>query len=536
MALPEVALTRKNGPSPLALLGALIGLGFSGPFLYVLSRNLELGGDLGALIFSDRTWGPLRRSLELGVLVAGSSAVVGTALAWLLVRTDLPGRRLGQILAPLPLVFPSFVGATALISGFARGGLLESLTGSLGLGQLPELKGLWAAWLVLTLFTYPYVYLPVAARMKRLAPSLEESAQLLGRGRWRVFTTIVMPQLRTAISAGALIVFLYTISDYGAVQLLRYDTLTRVIFENQLTNPSRSFALSLLLGVVALVVVLAERALLQRDPPRRARGDRPIVPLPLGRLRIPATVGVAVFLLGAIAGPAASLLHWTVRGWSSTRTSGALAVDSDGLLGGITNTVMVGLASAALTVMVVLPIAYLVVRRRSRVGSVADLFVVGGFALPGLVTALAIVFWVLRTPLLASWYQTLPILLLAYVLHFGAQASRASQVALGAVPPRLEDAARLLGAGRWRRLATIELPLMARGLLAAGGLVLLSTMKELPATLILAPIGFDTMATRIWASMETVSYAQAGLDSLLLLAVSAVLTWLLVIRGADRLD
>ncbi len=149
---------------------------------------------------------------------------------------------------------------------------------------------------------------------------------------------------------------------------------------------------------------------------------------------------------------------------------------------------------------------------------------------------LAFVFWVLNTAVLAGLYQTLPLLILAYVVHFGAQSMRASSVAVTAVPARLEDAARTLGAGRVRRLLTVEVPIMAPGLLAAGGLVLLSTMKELPATLFLRPTGFDTLATRIWSSMENVGYAQAGLDSLVLLAVSAVLTWLLVIRATEALD
>jgi iron(III) transport system permease protein len=167
---------------------------------------------------------------------------------------------------------------------------------------------------------------------------------------------------------------------------------------------------------------------------------------------------------------------------------------------------------------------------------VANAFVIGGFALPGLVTALALVFWVLSNDVLAGLYQTFPLLILAYVVHFGAQGSRASQVAVGAVSQRLDDAGRMLGAGRMRRFFSIELPLMLPGLGAAAGLVLLSTMKELPATLFLAPTGFRTLATEIWFSMETVSYAQAGLESMVLLAVSAVLTWLLVIRSADRLD
>ena len=523
-------------PWGLTLGATAIGLVFAGPLGYVVWQNLDLGSDFADVVFSPDTIGPLRRSLVLATSVACSAAVIGTLLAWLIVRSDLPGRGLWRVLAPLPLVFPSFVGATALISGFATGGLLERVVQPLGMDQLPELAGFRAAWFVLTLFTYPYVYLLVGARLRRLPASLEESARLLGHRPMSVFTTIVLPQARTAISAGTLLVFLYTVSDFGAVELLRYDTLTRSIYASRLVDRPTAMALSLLLGAVAVVVVAAERALVRRDPPLSGRTGGSGMRIRLGRWRWPAFAAVVAFVGFAIVGPVSSLAYWTIRGIDATRSTGSLAVSADGIGRAISNTVLISLATAVATVTVVLPIAYLTTRYRSRVGGAANGLVVGGFALPGLVTALALVFWVLNAPALAGLYQTLPILLLAYVIHFGAMASRPSQVAVATVPMRLEDAARMLGAGRARRFLTIEAPLMAPGLLAAAGLVLLSAMKELPATLLLAPIGFDTLATRIWASMDNVSYAQAGLESMVLLAVSAVLTWLFVIRAADRLD
>ena len=527
---------RLRPPRVLVVAALVIGVVFAGPLAYVVIQNVREGADLADIVWSEDTAGPLVRSLLLASVVSLTSALIGTVLAWTVVRTDIRGRSLWKVVAPLPLVFPSFVGATALISGFATGGLLEQLVEPLGVGSLPELSGFRGAWFVLTLFTYPYVYLPVAARLRHLPAAPEESARLLGRRPLQVFTSVVLPQSLTAISAGALLVFLYTISDFGAVQLLRYDTLTRAIFANQLANRATSFGLALLLGIVAIVVVAGERALIRRDPPTSGRNRSRALQIPLGPLRGPVTVAVGAFFLVALVGPAASLLHWLIRGLSSERSRGATAVDVDGLWSAVVNTVWVSIAAAVVTVAVVLPVAYLNARYRSRTGTAANVLVVSGFALPGVVIGLAFVFWVLSTDLFVSFYQTLPLLVLAYVIHFGAQATGASGVAVGAIPPHLDDAARTLGAGRLRRFTTIELPIMAPGLGAAGGLVLLSVMKELPATLFLAPIGFDTLATRIWSAMETVSYAQAGLDSLVLLAVSGLLTWLLVIRAAEHLD
>jgi iron(III) transport system permease protein len=163
---------------------------------------------------------------------------------------------------------------------------------------------------------------------------------------------------------------------------------------------------------------------------------------------------------------------------------------------------------------------------------VAGAVVTSGFALPGVVIALALVQMFVGTAL----YQGFAVLVASYVLHFGGQAFGPAAAAVGAVPTRFDEVARLLGASRWRRWWRIDLRLMVPGLAAAGGLVLMSVLKELPATLMLRPIGFDTLATRISATVEAALLVDAGELSLVLIAVSGVLTWLLVIRRMDRLS
>jgi len=525
---------RERPPVGLLVLAVLTGVVFLGPFAYVVSRNIDLGTDLGSIIWSADTWEPLRRSLWLGFTVSATSIVVGTGLAWLTIRTDLPGRRALRVLAPLPLVFPSFVGATALIAAFATGGLAEELLSPIGIESLPDMTGFRGAWLVLTLFTFPYVYLPVAARMASLPPSLEESARLLGRSPWAVFRTVVLPQVSGAIWAGALLVFLYTISDWGAVNLLRYDTLTRDIYADRLFDQPRAMGLSLVLGVVALIVVTAERSLDRRRQRVEVVRTRDALVVPLGRWKWPALAGVTVVLGNALAGPVAVFVFWAWRGIRANSDTIGLGTDVGELVTPAIHTAQAGLITAAVAIAVVLPVAWLTARYRSRVGGAANSMVVAGFALPGVVIALSIVFWAIDAPIIGRWYQTFPLLILAYVLHFGAQATRAAHVAVGAVPARLGDAASTLGAGRVRRFFTIDLPLMAPGLLAGAGLVMLSTMKELPATKILAPTGFDTLATEIWSAGESGALAQGALASLALVAVSAVLTWAVVLRRLDH--
>ena len=328
--------------------------------------------------------------------------------------------------------------------------------------------------------------------------------------------------------------FLYTISDFGAVQLLRYETLTRSTFSTRLLDPSLSLALSLQLGLVAIAVVVAQKGLkrsfMRMDTRREARALR----VPLGRWRAPATVALSLLVLGSLAAPVAVLVYWAVRGLARGSSSGlTLTTDLGSLVEPALNTAVVSVVAGAVAVALVLPIAYSIVRRRSRVAGVASAFVTSGFALPGLVIALSLVFWALNAggPV-GAIYQTTPLLIIAYVVNFGALAMPTAQVAVAGAPGQLTDAARTLGLGRAQRFTRVELPLMLPGLLAAAGLVLLSTMKELPATLLLAPPGFETLATKIWSSTEEAFIAEAAIASLVLIALSGVLTYALVLRRA----
>jgi iron(III) transport system permease protein len=510
----------------------LLALPFAAPLAYLAARNAEEGG-LGATLADGSLLGPLGRSLLLASAVAAAAAVLGSAAAFLVTRTDLPGRRVLAVLLALPLVLPSFIGAFALIAAFARGGLMERVLGVPGLGRV---GGFWWAFGGLALLTYPYVYLPVAARLRGLARAGEESARLLGRGPLRTVAGVVVPQAWSAVLAGALLAFLYTLGDFGAVQLLRYETLTRAIYANRLLDPATSVALALTLGALAVAVVVAERALARRAP-RDARRTGPPSRYALGPWRPAALLGVGALVGLSLAAPLAVLGYWAARGWTEgSGRAGSIVDDPTRLVEPALNTTLASVVAAAVAVAVVLPVALHAVRRRGPLGAACNGVIVGAFALPGLVIALALVAVTLSAPEpLGALYQTLPLLIAGYVLHFGALALGGAQVAVASVPARLEEAAQTLGRGRLRRFVGVELPLMAPGLAAAGGLVLLSVMKELPATLLLAPAGFPTLATRVWGLAESAYWVDASLAALVLVAVSGVLTWLLVIRRGQAL-
>ena len=493
-------------------------------------RVLTASGNPLGLLVERRTLEPLWRTIQLAVLVAVAAAVLGTGLAWLAVRTDLPGRRFWRIVIPLPLVYPSFVGAAAFISGLTPGGIVHDMFAALGMDLTLRLHGLFGSWLVLTLFTYPYVYLPVAARLSSMPTSLEENARLLGDTPGRAFRRVVLPQASSAIAAGSLLVFLYTVSDFGAVHLMRFETLTQTIFRTRLFDQDRSFTLALLLVALALAVVTAERRVARRSAPTEGIGDRNALVVPLGRWKTAATGACALVLGLALIAPTVSLADWGLLPYLDGKAGTSLRLDWADVGGPTWSTIWISAVTAVVAVAVLLPVAYLLARHRSSVGGIANGVVVGGFAIPGLVVALSLIFWTLHASPFEFLIGSMPVLVFAYVVHFGAQALRTAQVAVTTVPQRMDDAARLLGAGRLRRVTTVDLPLMAPGLAAGAGLVMLSTMKELPATLLISPIGFRTLATEIWNTYEASFLAETAVLALVLVAISAAMTWLLVVR------
>lgn len=492
------------------------------PLSYLVWEAAGGGGDAAAALTRRSVWGPLLRSLALAAASASACGVLGGALAWLVVRTDVAGRRLWKMVLPLPLVIPSFVGATAMLAAFGPGALIPFA---------PRPEGFWGAFAVLVLLSYPYTYLPIAARLRNTAPEPEEAARVLGGGRMRMMRRVVYPQVRGTALAGMLLVFLYVLSDFGAVSLMRYDTITRAIFSARLLDRSTSLTLGLILAVLALAAAGGERAL-SRPVPAVSRSGARQVRYRLGRWRRPAGLLIGSAAAAGFAAPVMVFAVWMVRGSTTVGVGySGLGDDLSFLVGPLLDSTAAAVTAAAAAAAVTLPAAFAAARGRGFLSAAPAAVVSSVFALPGLVVALAVVFWAVRAPAaLSGLYQSFPLLVLAYVLHFGAQSMGSSRSAVRDLPSDLPEAAQTLGAGRARRFWTVKLPLIAPGLIAGAGLVMLSTLKELPATLLLAPIGFQTLSTLIWGAAQDGFFAEVGVASLALIGLSWALTWLLILR------
>jgi iron(III) transport system permease protein len=498
------------------------------PLVYLVIR--AGGGDASAWSVLGRrgTAETILKTVALVVGVTASSVAIGVPLAWLVTRTDLPGRKVWAVAAALPLVIPSYVAALALLGAFGPRGLLQqALEGPLGVERVPDIYGYPGALLALTLSTYPYVFLLAMAGFRGIDPSLEEASAGLGRSRPATFFRVTLPVARPSIAAGALLVALYTLADFGAVSLMQYDSLTRAIFLQYRALFDRTPAAVLALVLVALtaIVLMLEAAARSR---RRAAGGRPASgrvarPVELGRWRMPA-VGLCILVTGAfLAVPLAVLGYWLARA-VSTGQDLSLAWAPLG------NTVLAAFAAAGAATLAALPVALLARRYPSRATATVERLAYVSNALPGIVIALSLVFFAARYA--SPIYQTLGLLIVAYVVRFLPEALAGTGSALAAVSPRVEEAAAGLGRSRLRVLVEVTIPLARAGILAGAALVVLSTMKELPATLLLRPIGFETLATEIWRFTSIGAYSRAALPALLLVAAAAPAVYFLVRRGA----
>ena len=476
------------------------------PLLYLIVRTTGAGWQaIVDSLFRQRTLETTLTSLGLIGLVIIGCLVLAVPSAWLLARTNIPGRALFLVAAALPLAVPSYVMAYAWIAEF------------------PWMSGLLAAALVMSLATYPYVAIPLTAALRSIDAGHEEAARSLGLGPLAVARRVTVPLAWPAAAAGLLLAALYTLSEFGTVAIFRVDAFTRVIYTAYRASFDRTTAavLALILVVLALVLVLIEAR--ARGKAQRWRvGSGVTRPAPRHRLGRWGTafgltwlIGVAALALGV---PAWSL---TLRLLESQRTT----FDVTELLGALAGSVSSSLLGAALALVLALPIAILAARYTSRLVRGIEGAAFLGHALPGVVVGLSLVF--LTLAVLPAAYQTLAVLAFAYAVLFLPKAIGASRSSIAAVPPALESTARSLGRGPVRAWFTVTGRLAWPGIAAGTLLVVLTAMKELPATLMLRPTGFNTLATQLWSRTEIQAFGSAAPYALAMILLASVPAWLM---------
>lgn len=521
-----------GAPLGVALTATLVVVAATLPLLYLFVRGLGGG---------EQTWEWISRASALMVLlrtvvtigvVTVVSLLVAIPCAWLTMRTDIPFRRVLSVGLALPLVVPSLVMATTLIEAFGPRGALQRILEPLGVRALPEIYGLEGATLVLVLMSYPYIYLSVRGALAGLDPELREACRAMGYGAVATFRRVTLPLLMPSIGSGAILASLYTLSDYGGVALMRHDTLTVSIMTNYQTAVDRTAGAAMSMVLVVFVVALLGVEWIWRRPGARfdiaGTGSGRVAQVAnLGWWRWPAFMFALIPVVAGLLVPVAVLLNWLVRGLS--RGQDVISVWEAAF-----NSLQAGVLASVATVVAAFPIAVLTVRYRSRFSGFIERATYVGFGLPGVVVALSLVFFAVNFALFV--YQSIWLLVFAYVVLFLPVAVGTMRSGLLQVSPRLEEASRSMGFKHWQTVLKVTVPILAPSIFAGAAMVFLLTMKELPATLILGPTGFDTLATSIWSAASEAFFTRTALASLILVIVAGLPTAWLMLRDRSVSD
>ena len=516
----------KHPPAFLVVLASLVTIAALIPVVYLFVRSVNSDSEWTAIIFRASTVEVFARTFLLIGLVTFISVSVAVPVAWLTVRSNIPLRRVLSVASVLPLVMPSFVMATTVIEMYSPKGVLQGWLAVFGIDRVPDIYGLAGATIVLVFMTYPYVLLTVRGALRRMDPALEEASRAMGYGPIHTFRVVTLPMLRPAIAGGSLLVALYTLSDFGGVALLRYHTFTSTIMIQYETSIDRTLAavLSIILVVIAVMLLIGEGLTRGRGAYHRSTvGVVRIAPridlgawkwLGLGVVGLPVIIGLIV--------PVGVLLNWLIRGLFNNQDLLPLVTPT-------MNSLYVALLAGLVTVLSALPVAILAVRFQSRLSRFFERSTYIGFGLPGVVVALSLVFFGINVA--RPLYQSIWLLIFAYGVLFLPASVGSIRSSLLQVNPRVEEAAQGLGRSQLRVITSVTIPLVMPVAFACGAMVFLLAMKELPATLILSPIGFTTLSTSIWSASSEAMFARTAAAALLLVVVSGIPIAYLTLRG-----
>ena len=470
-------------------------------YLFIRASQKPLSESIDLLI-RPKTLQVLATTSALVACVVITTVVIGVAMASGLHFVRLPFRRLLIIPTVLPLAIPSYVFTYTWIA------------------LIPNFSGFLTAAFILSITTLPYVILATLAGLRRVDGSQIEVARSLGLTASQTFRRVVFPQIKGHVSAGALLAALYTISDFGAVSLLNVETLTVTIQNMYKASYDRSAAavISFVLIAISTTVVLADErvkgrtsglAIVKVSATKSALINK-------GWLRITTITTIALFSIVAVLIPFYVLI--------SRFFSNQVGIDWGQLLTASISTITVAAIGALIALLLAAPLGVVLSNKPNRIAIAAQRIIIIGHGLPSVVVGLAIVSIGSK---LGSLYQTTLLLAFAYALLFLAKLLSSMNSSLSRVPSSVKDVASTLGMNQWMVIKKVVAPIAAPGIGLGTILVFLTAMKELPATLMLRPTGFETLATHIWSAASVNRFNEAAPYALILVLIAALPTFLL---------
>lgn len=490
------------------------------PFIYLILRAFEANlTDLKDIVLRVKNLELLFNTLILTISVLVGTSFLATPLAFWSARTNFKAKWLLILLGILPIAMPGYVGAYIYLAASGTGGTISEFTGI----HLPIPTGFWGAFFILTLFTYPYLFLNLYTSFNTMDSSLEESSRSLGKNSWQTFRSIILPQLKPAWSAGFLLIGLHVLGDFAVTSLMRYPTFSTALFHQYTAAYDRVYsawlALFLLIFTIGFLVIESQYIKRLYINYTSSQSQKRAFIYPIGKWNIAAwllllTLAILIFVI-----PIGTLLHWCLQ---------QLSLSEDFLVA-LRNTTFIAAVSAIIITAFAFPIAYLGNRFSHRKRAmITERMAYLGYATPPLVLVLALVFFSLK--IVPNLYQSFPLLVFGYMLHFLAEALGPLRTGLCRATTRLEEAGKMLKLTNHKILGRIIIPLLRPSFIASFIFIFLSIIKELPITLLLSPIGFDTLAYNVWTYTEEALYLDAAPYALALLFNGFILNFILLKR------
>jgi iron(III) transport system permease protein len=517
------------------ILAAAVAIATAAPIAALALVASGATGDLWPFLVQYVLPDALRQTVILLGGVGILTAIAGCALAWLVSAYEFPGRRIFDWALLLPLAVPTYVVAFAYLDLLHPVGLAQTAIRAMaGISdprdlRLPDVRSMTGAVLLLSGVLYPYVYLAVRAMFRMQAGALFEAARTLGTSRSRLFIDMALPLARPAIAAGTTLALLEALNDVGATEFLGVRTLTVTVYTTWVTRNDLAGAAQLSLAMLLVVVTIIAIEAWLRGGRRFTNDARHTTPFARHRLRgwraWAAVAGASIPVALGFIVPAA---HLTYQAWIRLDGAGL----STSLRDATVTTLTVSIAATLLTVVLALITSYGARLWTGAAGAIAARAATAGYAVPGTVLAIGVLPIIsaadrgldglmqaaldMRSPVFLL--ATTAALLYAYPARFLAVAAGVIDAGFSRVSRALDDAARSLGDGEWQRLRRLHLPILKPALAAAAMLVFVDTVKELPATLLLRPVGVETLATQLYGEAVRGTYEDGAVAALLIVA------------------
>ena len=517
-----------NIPKPLLVGNTFILLIFLMPIFYMFWRFANFSKNLTNFLSSWDVATLLLNTLFLFFAVIFSSLFLGLLISILTVRYEFPGSKILFSLTILPLVIPSYIGALTYVSAFSPKGLFVDLFSKYGISEIIGIEGFVGSWIVLTLFTYPYVQLICSSALRNLDSTVEDAARSLGVKKIKMYTKVVIPRLKKPIIYSSLLVGLYVISDFGAVSLMKYGTMTKAIYSYYVININGDPVIfySTILILLALVISFAQRGSELSRSAKVSGTPREITKIKLSqknKVLVLTFFGIVIFF--SLLLPVSVLSYWLIRGLANGNSV-------SGTFSGVVGSLTAASVTSLFAMVIATPIVVMISQYRTKFGDIFEKVTLTLYGLPHIAVGISMLFITIK--IFPAIYQTFTTLIISYLIVFLPQAVGGGQASMEQVKLSYIEASAGLGLSKLDTFFKVTFPLIYRGLVAGAALVFLSTMKELPQTLLLRPTGFSTMAVDIWSYASEALFTQAAFSAFILLAISAFPTYILSTRNLNN--